>query len=95
VTFARGSRYERVPDGLYTARDGRQIRYKRLRTFPAAAPAQGFHAVAQGDRLDLISYDGYRDPEQYWRICDANGALRPDDLLAVVGRRLAIPVALD
>ena len=31
---------------------------------------------ADGDRLDLISYRFYRDPEQFWRICDANRALR-------------------
>ena len=29
------------------------------------------------------------DPEQFWRICDANGAVRPDEL-EMVGRRLRI-----
>jgi len=92
--FAPGSRYEQVKDASYTTGDGRAIRYKRLRPLPGPGPAQSFHAVAQGDRLDLLAYGAYRDPEQFWRLCDANHALRPDDLLAVAGRRLAIPVAL-
>ena len=50
------------------------------------------HRVAQGDRLDLIAYRFYQDPEQFWRICDANRALDPDELEAEVGRQLAISV---
>ena len=46
----------------------------------------------QGDRLDLISYRIYKDPEQFWRICDANLALLPEELTAEPGRRLLIPV---
>ncbi|MFL5804527.1 MAG: hypothetical protein ACJ8CR_22625 [Roseiflexaceae bacterium] len=30
------------------------------------------------------------DPEQFWRICDANRAMRPDELTETVGRRLRI-----
>ena len=41
-----------------------------------------------GDRLDLITARTLGDPEQFWRICDANDALDPDDL-AEPGRRLA------
>ena len=31
-----------------------------------------------------------RDPEQFWRLCDANAAMRPDELTESVGRRLRI-----
>ena len=34
------------------------------------------HAVAQGERLDY-SRRTTGDPEQFWRICDANAALDP------------------
>lgn len=30
------------------------------------------------------------DPEQYWRLCDANNAIRPDELIETVGRALRI-----
>jgi len=29
-------------------------------------------------------------PELFWRIADANGAMRPEDLVAKVGRQLKI-----
>ena len=30
------------------------------------------------------------DPEQFWRVCDANRAMRPDELTETIGRRLRI-----
>ena len=91
--FAPGSRYERVPQALYVARDGAQIPYVLLRPFPPAAPSGQVHEVTDYERLDLIAYRYYGDPGQFWRICDGNEELRPDDL-EVVGRRLAIPLAV-
>jgi len=91
--FFRGSRYETVPNAELTTSTGRVIRYKRIRFIPETRGSVGY-AVADGDRLDLISYRFYRDPEQFWRICDANQALRPDDLLEHPGRTLAVPIPL-
>jgi hypothetical protein len=48
------------------------------------------HVVAQGERLDNITAEHLGDPEQFWRICDANGALRPAELTEELGRRLRI-----
>jgi hypothetical protein len=78
--FASNSRYLNVPDGVYTDASGRQISYKLLRLTPDA-PTFLAHSAVQQDRLDLLAFQYYRDPEQFWRICDANLALRPDDLL--------------
>ena len=36
--------------------------------------------MAQGDRLDLITARTLGDPEQFWRVCDANDALDPAEL---------------
>jgi nucleoid-associated protein YgaU len=90
--FFKGSRYETVADALYQSPKGRQIAYKRLRLLPDPTVLQT-RTVAAGDRLDLIAFDFYRDPEQYWRICDANRAMRPNELIEEVGRRLRIPLA--
>ncbi|HVT16401.1 MAG TPA: hypothetical protein VHQ90_09520 [Thermoanaerobaculia bacterium] len=89
--FFRGSRYEPVPEAELVTPAGRTIRYKRVRFIP---PTRGALAqlVGQGDRLDLIAYRTFKDPEQFWRICDANLAMRPEDLVAVPGRRLLIPL---
>jgi hypothetical protein len=91
--FAPNSRYAAVPNAIYTDPNGREIPYKRLRPI-LDAPIQQPHGVVQGDRLDLLAFRYYDDPEQFWRICDANGALLPDDLTAEVGRRLIIPLPL-
>lgn len=91
--FAKGSRYETVATDIFRDSSGREIPYKLVRRIPDA-PIQGVHTVVQGDRLDVLAYRYYRDPEQFWRICDVNGAMRPDDLLAAVARRLLIPIAL-
>jgi hypothetical protein len=90
--FAKGSRYETVPDAVYNTPAGREIVYKRLRLIPDP-PALQAHRVTAGDRLDLIAFRFYQDPEQYWRLCDGNRALLPDDLTREVGRRLRIPLA--
>jgi nucleoid-associated protein YgaU len=91
--FAPGSRYEDVPDAIYVAPDGRELRYKRLRPIPAA-PALAEHVVAHGDRLDLLAFRFYGDPEQFWRLCDANPVLDPDDLVGEPGRRLVVPAVV-
>lgn len=48
------------------------------------------HTVTEGERLDNLAAQYLGDPEQFWRLCDANGALRPDELTETIGRRLRI-----
>jgi nucleoid-associated protein YgaU len=50
------------------------------------------HMVTEGERLDQITARYLGDPEQFWRVADANNAMRPDDLTAEVGRTLRIPL---
>lgn len=90
--FFKGSRYETVGTADYTDRSGRTIRYKLLRVIPVTG-ARGSHLVTDGERLDHLAYRYYRDPERYWRICDANRAEWPGDLVADPGRRILIPAA--
>ena len=89
--FFRGSRYEPVPEAELITPEGRTIRYKRVRFIPVT-PGSLVQLVNQGDRLDLIAYRTYKDPEQFWRICDANLAMLPEELVEEPGRRLLIPV---
>jgi nucleoid-associated protein YgaU len=48
------------------------------------------HTVKNGDRLDLIAARYLGDPLMFWLLCDANGAIAPNDLIATPGRVLAI-----
>ncbi len=46
--------------------------------------------VREGERLDNITALYLEDPEAFWRIADANAAMRPEALVETVGRRLRI-----
>ena len=48
------------------------------------------HRVTQGERLDNITCLYLNDPEQFWRLCDANTSMRPEELTATIGRQLRI-----
>ena len=88
-----GSRYASVGETTAAAPGGRPVRCLRRRFIPApAADAGGGVVVGQGDRLDLIAARALGDPEQYWRLCDANRAMHPAELTAVAGRRLHVPL---
>jgi hypothetical protein len=90
--FPPTSRYHGVATAQRAAADGRTVVYLRRRFVP---PPQRFtllleHTVTEGDRLDNITARYLGDPEQFWRLCDANGVLRADELTDAVGRRIRI-----
>jgi len=88
--FFKGSRYQNVGEGELTDIKLRVIKYKRIRFIPPTR-ADWSYQVRQDDRLDLIAHQFFRDPERFWRICDANRTLWPDDLLNEVGYTILIP----
>ncbi len=90
--FFKGSRYEKVKEAQLTNTNGRVIKYKRIR-FIQETPAIQRHTVVRGERLDLITHQHYKDPLLFWRICDTNKAMLPDELVIEVGRRILIPPA--
>jgi hypothetical protein len=90
--FPPTSRYAGLETATLVAADGKMVIYLRRRFVPAPerfALLQE-HVVTEGERLDNITAQYLSDPEQFWRICDANAAMRPDELTETVGRRLRI-----
>ncbi|MEM7202445.1 MAG: hypothetical protein AAF628_19390 [Planctomycetota bacterium] len=87
--FFKGSRYENV-DTAEIELDGRAVSYKLTR-FIGDAVARAGHEVGAEERLDHISHRYFKDAERFWRICDANLAEWPPDLVADVGRVIGIP----
>jgi hypothetical protein len=87
--FFKGSRYEKVATNQITDSTGRVIVYKKIRFIPPTPGMVGY-TVKQGDRLDLVANLSFRDAQRFWRICDANDAMWPDDML-LIGRTLEIP----
>lgn len=93
--FDPTSRYAEIETATHTEAgpDGtaREVRYVRRRFIP---PAEGMtvlveHAFVQGERLDTITAKYLGEPTQFWRVCDANEVMRPEEL-EEIGRRIAI-----
>lgn len=95
MSFAANSRYAATETATHTLPDGREVVYLRRRFVPSP---ENFallqeHFVVEGERLDVLTARYIGDPEQFWRICDANRALLPDDLTAAAGNviRITLP----
>jgi hypothetical protein len=90
--FPLSSRYYGIETATLETVGGKTAIYLRRRFCPQ--PNQlvllNEYQVVQGDRLDNIAAKFIGDPEQFWRICDANNAMRPDELTEQVGRRIRI-----
>ena len=90
--FTATSRYMNLETATYEIPGGETVVYVRRRFLPPfCGSVLVEHQVVESDRLDNITTHYLGDPEQFWRICDANWAMLPDDLTAEIGRRLNIP----
>jgi hypothetical protein len=80
--FPPNSRYQGIDTGSYTTPGGQTIAYVRRRFVPppSAYALLQQHTVAQGERLDNMANEFLGDPQLFWRLCDANGAMRPEEL---------------
>jgi len=90
--FIFTSRYYTTKTAEIKTSNGNKVVYLRRRFLPQPdqfVPIQE-HSVSEGERLDNITYQYLGDPEQFWRICDPNNAMRPEELTETVGRRLLI-----
>jgi len=96
--FEPTSRYYNIETVKMTVGDDegpRVISYKRRRIIPSGETMTTLveHTVVQGDRLDNLAARYVGDPEQFWRISDANDVLRPEELTEEIGWiiKIAIP----
>ena len=89
--FDSTSRYFGLPTRTMEV-NGRTIVYlaRRLLPDPNGFSLLKLHRVTSGERLDQIAAAELGDSLQFWRICDANGAMRPEDLTEPPGRSLRI-----
>jgi hypothetical protein len=94
VTFPADSRYYGSATLTFTTPSGQSVSYLARRIVPQPGTPNfatvSRHTVVQCDRLDLIAAKYLGDPLLFWLLCDANGALRPQDLVATPGSVLSI-----
>lgn len=95
--FPADSRYHGLATLTIEGPDGTRRVYVSRRFIPSAhrfALVQT-HSVVGGDRLDNLAAQYLGNPELFWQLCDANGAMRPDELVETVGRRVRITLPAD
>lgn len=98
--FDPTSRYYPIETAKLMLKDSdglpRVVAYKRRRFIPMnnSMVTMLDHPVVQGDRLDNITAHYFGDPTQFWHICDANLALRPDDLIDEAGTIIQIKLPM-
>jgi len=89
------SRYANVDTTTLVTGDGVERRYLLRRFLPDGKkqPLLTEVTVTQGDRLDLLAFRTIGDPVQFWRLADANNAMKPEDLTSEAGAviRVAVP----
>ena len=97
--FSATSRYAGLPTATTTVTgpDGaaQEVSYVARRMLPRVEDHTVLteHTLAPGERLDHIAARYLGDPAQFWRLCDAAGAMRPADL-EHLGQRLPIAMPL-
>jgi hypothetical protein len=94
VSFPTDSRYYGSRTLSYTTPNGQSFTYLARRIVPQPGVPNyatiARHSVKQGDRLDLLAAKYLGDPLIFWLICDANGAIRPNQLIETPGTVLNI-----
>jgi len=90
--FPPNSRYYGATTATLKLPDGREAVYLRQRIIPQPESLSLLqqHTVVQGERLDTIAANYLGDPEQFWRLCDANRAMWPPALTENRGEVLRI-----
>ncbi len=92
TVFEPTSRYYARPLTSSVTPEGDTVVHTTRRFVPAAENFEllQFHFVEQGDRLDNLAHTHLGDAQQFWRLCDANGVDKPDDLTKEVGSAIRI-----
>ena len=96
--FPITSRYHNLETATLESADERLIVYLRRRFLPDPANFALLqeHRVSACQRPDHLAALYLNDPEQFWRLADANGVMQPEELTDEIGKvvRITLPEGL-
>jgi hypothetical protein len=92
--ISQTSRYFGTEIATLVTKEGKQINYLSRRFLPNLTNDNvlAIHTVTEGERLDIIAAHFLGNPELFWRVCDINYSMRPEDLTKKIGQNLRIPI---
>jgi hypothetical protein len=75
----------------------RGVKYYKALKYPPIPPSESdvYVVTVQGDRLDLLSYQYYKDPTLWWIISVANSNITFGSMFPEPGTQLRIPINLN
>ena len=90
--FPPNSRYYGLPTAFLETANRQKVIYltRRFVPQPERFALLHLHSIQEGERLDNLAALYFGDPELFWRLCDANRALRPEKLTETPGLQLRI-----
>jgi hypothetical protein len=90
--YPPNSRYYGVATTTTTMASGETVTclVRRVVPRPSSFATLQMVTIRDGDRIDRLAAQYLGDPLLYWRICDANGVLRPDELTETPGLTINI-----
>ena len=93
--FAPTSRYFGLTTKILETQDHGKLVFvkRRIIESPDSFHVLQVHRVSQDDRLDNLSHEYLGDSEQFWRICDSNAAMHPNELTEEIGTKIKIALA--
>ena len=91
-TLSPTSRYYSIEQKTFELPDGTTVPYlgRRIIPLPQLFATLTMHVVQQGERPDNVAYQYLGDAEQFWRICDPNSVLHPNELTDRPGSQIRI-----
>jgi hypothetical protein len=90
--FPENSRYHGVEITAFEQTGKEPLAHLKRRFIPASERYSILreHTVVEGDRVDNLAAQYFGDPELYWRLCDANVVMHPQELTETVGAKVLI-----
>jgi nucleoid-associated protein YgaU len=72
------------------------VKYYKAKKYPPIPPQESdiYVVTVQGDRLDLLAYQYYKDPLLWWVISEANSNITFGSIFPEPGIQLRIPTNL-
>ena len=87
--FHKNSRYKDIETVTVKDKQGRDVQAIKLRRLNDTPGNE--YVVMDGDQLDVISEQRYKDASKFWHIADANCELEANQLVQTTSRIIRVP----